>query len=176
MSKDAILPVDEEITFLPGEIIVSKTDLQGRILYANDIFCRMAELSTNQLIGQPHSIIRHPDMPRAIFKLLWDFLEQQKEVFAYVKNMSASGKYYWVIAHVTPTVDGSGKTIGFHSNRRVPSKKGISGIEPIYQKLLAEERQHKNQKQGLKASSSMLEKLLAGTGKSYAEFIWSIGE
>jgi len=176
MLKKTITPLDEEISFLPSEIIVSKTDLQGRILYANDVFCRVAEMSTDEVLGQPHSIIRHPEMPRAVFKLLWDTVEKQQEIFAYVKNMSATGKYYWVIAHVTPTLDETGKTSGYHSNRRAPSKRGIAEIEAIYKLLLAEEARHKNHKDGLAASTAMLEDLLTNQNKSYSEFIWSTGE
>ncbi|MBL4790087.1 MAG: PAS domain-containing protein [Kordiimonadaceae bacterium] len=176
MSKKKARPVDEELAFLADEIIVSKTDLQGRILYANDVFCRAAEMSTDEVLGQPHNIIRHPDMPRAVFNLLWKTLGQQQEIFAYIKNMSATGKYYWVIAHVTPTVDASGKTIGYHSNRRAPSKRGVSEIRPLYQKLLDEEARYSSSKQGLAASSALLGGLLAEQGKSYAEFIWSTGK
>jgi len=176
MSRVNIKPVNEEIAFLHDEIIVSKTDAQGRIQYANDVFCRVAEMSTDQVIGQPHNIIRHPDMPRAIFKLLWDTLEKQQEIFAYVKNMSATGKYYWVIAHVTPSLDVHGKTIGYHSNRRAPSKKGISEIAPLYKALLDEEHRHTSPKEALAASTAMLESMLAEQGKAYDEFIWSTGE
>jgi len=176
MPRRTTEPVDEEITFSADEIIVSKTDLQGRILYANDVFCRVAEMSTKDVIGKPHNIIRHPDMPRAIFKLLWDTLTQQKEIFAYVKNMSTTGKYYWVIAHVTPTLDHTGATSGYHSNRRVPGKKGIDAVVPLYAKLLAEEKRHSDHRQALAAGSAMLSNFLKETGKPYDEFIWSIGD
>lgn len=176
MPPKKIIPVDEEITFSADEIIVSKTDLKGRILYVNDVFCRVSEMPTKDVIGQPHNIIRHPDMPRAIFKLLWDTLAKQQEIFAYVKNMSATGKYYWVIAHVTPTLDNTGTTSGYHSNRRVPGKKGINAVVPLYAKLLAEEKRHSDRRQALAASSEKLRSFLKETGKPYDEFIWSIGD
>ena len=74
MSKYTVTPSDQRISFEENEIIVSKTDLKGRITYANHVFCRLAEMSTKELLGQPHSIIRHPDMPRCIFQLLWYFV------------------------------------------------------------------------------------------------------
>lgn len=176
MSKERIVPKNEEIHFDNEEIIVSKTDTTGKILYANDVFCRVAELNTADVIGQPHSIIRHPDMPRAVFKLLWDTLLAGDEIFAYVKNMSATGKYYWVIAHVTPSFGAAGKVVGYHSNRRKPSKAGVEHIKPLYDKLLSEEQRHTNRKDGLAASFELLQAELKQAGKSYSEFIWGTGE
>lgn len=168
-------PVDNEITFSPDEIIVSKTDLKGRITYANDVFCRVAEMTTSDVIGQPHSIIRHPDMPRAIFKLLWETIGGGREIFAYVKNMSATGRYYWVLAHVTPTLDEAGNICGYHSNRRFPPAKGLSTIKPLYEKLLEIEISHKNRKEGLEASTKHLQQVLEEASRTYDQFIWSIG-
>lgn len=171
-----VAPLDEETTFDQNEVIVSKTDEKGRIQYANDVFCRVSEMSTEEVIGQPHSIIRHPDMPRSIFKFMWDTIQSGKEIFAYVKNMSATGKYYWVIAHVTPTRDANGNISGYHSNRRVPSRKGIADIKPLYEALLHEEKRHASRKEGLAAGVALLQRKLEETGKSYDEFIWSTGE
>lgn len=176
MSTKRPVPVDEEIYFGNDEIIVSKTDLKGRLLYANNVFCRLAEMTPSQVIGQPHSVIRHPDMPRAVFKLLWDMIHGGKEIFAYVKNMSASGKYYWVIAHVTPSFDSNQQIIGFHSNRRKPSEKGIREINIIYKKLSAIESSHANAKKGLEASYGHLMDMLKQQGIDYERFIWSTGE
>lgn len=176
MSKYKVNPVDQELKFSSDEIIVSKTDLAGKILYANDVFCRLAEMSTGEVIGQPHSIIRHPDMPRAVFQLLWDTISKGKEIFAYIKNMSATGKYYWVVAHVTPTRDRSGSIIGYHSNRRAPSKAGVADILPLYRQLLAEEEKGGDRKAALMASTGLLKAKLDAIGKTYDEFIWSTGE
>lgn len=171
-----IQPINEEIRFEEHEIIVSKTDLKGRIEYANDVFCRVSEMPTAEVIGQPHSIIRHPDMPRTVFKLLWDTVQAGNEIFAYVKNMSATGRYYWVIAHVTPSRNVRGDIVGYHSTRRVPSKRGIADIEPLYQELLHMERSHDNRKQGLEEAEAHLTRKLKTLGRNYEEFIWSTGE
>ncbi|MCF8467114.1 MAG: PAS domain-containing protein [Sneathiella sp.] len=167
-------PIDEEIKFSANEIIVSKTDLKGRITYTNDVFCRVAEMSASEALGKPHNIIRHPDMPRAIFKLLWDTLQSGKEIFAYIKNMSATGKYYWVMAHVTPSFDGANTIIGFHSNRRFPNAGGIQSVLPLYQKLRQEEARHSNPKDGLEKSFALLADSIAASGKSYDEFVWGM--
>lgn len=176
MSKYGVTPVDEELKFDEHEIIVSKTDRKGRLVYVNDVFARVAEMSTAEVIDQPHSIIRHPDMPRAVFKLLWESIEAGNEIFAYVKNMSKTGKYYWVIAHVTPSYDASGQINGYHSNRRAPAKKSVEKISEVYKELVAEEKRHSNAKDGLDASYNMFLDILKSEDKNYSEFVWSIGE
>ncbi len=176
MAKSHIKPTDVEIEFDENELIVSKTDIKGRLVYVNDVFARVAEMTTKEVIGEPHNIIRHPDMPRAVFKLLWDSIQAGKEIFAYVKNMSKTGKYYWVIAHVTPSYGIDGEINGYHSNRRAPSKRGIEQISEIYKKLLTEEKKHNNAKDGLQASYDLFLEILQAEGKSYSEFIWSLGK
>ena len=175
MSKYTVTPSDQRISFEENEIIVSKTDLKGRITYANHVFCRLAEMSTEELLGQPHSIIRHPDMPRCIFQLLWDTLTLKQEIFAYVKNMSKSGKYYWVLAHVTPSYNQDGHLSGYHSNRRTPNEKSLGIIQPLYQSLLEIENKHPNAKTGQEQSMATLTNMLKDKGQTYDEFIWEIG-
>jgi len=133
-------PTGVENSLGDEELIVSKTDCKGRITYANDIFIRMAKIPARELIGAPHSIIRHPEMPRCVFKLLWDTIEAGQEVFAYVVNLAADGSHYWVFAHVTPSFDAAGRMTGYHSNRRSPSRAAVRRIEPVYKAMLAEER------------------------------------
>jgi len=176
MTESSPALVDEELTFEADEVIVSKTDLSGRITYANDVFCRLAERPTSEVIGKPHNLIRHPDMPRIIFKLLWDTLQQEEEIFAYVKNRSKTGKYYWVLAHVTPSYDQDHKLNGYHSNRRCPDSYWVREIEKLYQALLDEESKHENPDQGISASASLLAKILDEKGQSYPEFIWTTME
>ena len=121
--KTVVAPTQTEIFFKADNIIVSKTDLKGRITYANQSFCQMAGYTEAEMLGQPHSVIRHPDMPRAVFKLLWDTVLEGREIFAYVKNMAKNGNFYWVFAHVTPSYDANRNVIGFHSSRRVPDRR-----------------------------------------------------
>ena len=174
MSKDKHL-TGVERTFGEDEIIVSKTDLKGHITYANDVFLRVAGMTEAETIGQPHSCIRHPGMPRAVFKLLWDTLAQGKEIFAYVINRAKGGDHYWVIAHVTPSYDSSGQVVGYHSNRRVPDKKVVQTvIEPLYKQLLDIENSHANRKDGMNASFDALVNILNEKGVAYDEFIFSL--
>lgn len=173
MTGSSLTLVDEELNFHTDEVIVSKTDLVGRITYANDVFCRLAGIKTSEAIGKPHNLIRHPDMPRVVFKLLWDTLQKEEEIFAYVKNLSSSGKYYWVLAHVTPSYDQNHQLNGYHSNRRCPDRHWVGEIAKLYQTLLEEEGKYSNPDEGVKASASLLGKILDEKGQSYPEFIWS---
>ena len=170
----AIAPTNTELFFDSDDIIVSKTDLKGRITYANKVFCQVAGYSEAELIGQPHSIIRHPDMPRCVFKLLWDTIESKREIFAYVVNRARNGDHYWVFAHVTPTFDAQHAIIGYHSNRRVPKRSAIAQIEPIYAALSAEEARHMDRKLGLERSHQILLDTLAKKGVAYDEFVFSL--
>lgn len=174
MSLTLASTTETEILFEQDEIIVSKTNLQGKLTYANDVFCRVAEMSTDEVLGQPHNIIRHPDMPKAVFKLLWETIQTGSELFAYVKNKSKTGKYYWVLAHVTPSFDGTGELDGYHSNRRMPDPNEIETISTLYREIKAEEDNHKNPKDGLEAGYSLLQKHIQEKDMSYSEFVWSI--
>lgn len=161
--------------FDKNEIIVSKTDLKGRITYANEVFQRVAGYSEQELLGQPHSIVRHPAMPRCVFKLLWDTLEAGNEIFAYVINRCKNGDHYWVFAHVTPTFDANGKIISYHSSRRVPRRDVVEGVfQPLYKQLLDVENKHANSKDGMNASFKAVVNLLTEKGVSYDELIFSL--
>ncbi|MBW7964229.1 PAS domain-containing protein [Bradyrhizobium sp. BR 10261] len=170
----AIRPTGVESFLGEEELIVSKTDLKGRITYANDVFVRMAKYSYAELMGAPHSLIRHPDMPRAVFKLLWDTLQSKQEIFAYVVNLAKDGSHYWVFAHVTPTFDERGNIVGYHSNRRKPDPVQIERIKPIYNTLCTEEARHANAKDGMHASFDAMVGLLKQQGVGYDEFVLSL--
>lgn len=170
----AIRPTGVENLLGEEELIVSKTDLKGRITYANDVFIRMAKYSYAELMGAPHSLIRHPDMPRSVFKLLWDTLQSKQEIFAYVVNLAKDGSHYWVLAHVTPTFDERGNIVGYHSNRRKPDPVQIERIKPIYESLCAEEARHANAKDGMRAGFEAMVGLLKQQGVGYDEFVLSL--
>lgn len=176
MSREIHL-TGEERFFGEDDIIVSKTDLKGRITYANKVFIDVAGYTEAELLGQPHSIIRHPDMPRCVFKLLWDTIEAGKEIFAYVVNRCKNGDHYWVYAHVTPSFDPSGNIISYHSNRRVPDRRIVDeAIVPLYQKLKAEEERFASRKDGLASSRAMVTGLLAEKAMAYDEFVATVGQ
>lgn len=161
--------------FDKNEIIVSKTDIKGHITYANRSFLNIAGYTETEVMGAPHSILRHPEMPRCVFKLLWDRLADKKEVFAYVVNKTKNGDYYWVLAHVTPSYGSNGVIDGYHSNRRVPDKKIVDTvIRPLYSALLEEENKHPNRKDGMTSAYNTLGSVLQKKGISYDEFIFSL--
>jgi PAS domain S-box-containing protein len=173
-TRTAIRPTGIERPFGADEIIVTKTDLKGRITYANQIFCRLAEYSEKELLGQPHSMIRHPDMPRVVFKLLWDAIQDSREIFAYVVNISRTGGHYWVFAHVTPSFDAQGKIVGYHSNRRKPTSAQVERMAGIYAKLRAIENSASDRKVGLQSSYAFLMEMLKTHGVGYDEFIFAV--
>lgn len=168
------VPTGKERSFSEDDIIVSKTDAKGRLTYVNDVFCAVGLYRESELIGQPHSIVRHPDMPRCIFALLWQRIQSGREIFAYVKNMAKNGDHYWVLAHVTPSYDGNGQIDGYHSNRRVPDRKALAVIEPLYRDLLATENGTADRKAGMAAGSAQLDALLQQKGIDYDEFVFSL--
>ena len=174
MRTSGIQPSGVERTFGDDEIIVSKTDTRGRLTYVNDVFLRVSAYAEGELIGRPHNVIRHPDMPRAVFKLLWDTIGSGNELFAYIVNLAGDGAHYWVLAHVTPTVGPGGEIVGFHSNRRTPSPAALAKVTPVYDKLLAEERRHANPVEALAASTALLHEHLNGLGMTYDEWVWSL--
>lgn len=169
-------PTPNERTFSEDEVIVSKTDAKGRIVYANDVFCKVGLYGEDELLGKPHSIVRHPDMPRSVFQLLWDRIQGGQEIFAYVKNMAKNGDCYWVFAHVTPSFGADGAINGYHSNRRVPDRVGVDRIEPIYRQMLAIESQSADRRAGLVAGAEHLRRLLSERGQSYDEFVFAVGQ
>jgi PAS domain S-box-containing protein len=170
----AVRPTGEERTFSADELIVSKTDPRGIITYANDVFLRISAYSMAEVVGQPHNLIRHPEMPRAVFELLWSTLSEGRELFAYINNLASDGAHYWVLAHVTPSYGPDGRVTGYHSNRRKPSPKAIAQIEPLYDRLRAEERRYPNAKAAVGASSQLLAQIVAEQAGSYEDLIWSI--
>jgi hypothetical protein len=126
------------------------------------------------MLGMAHNIIRHPDMPRGVFRLLWDTITSGEELFAYVHNLAGDGAHYWVLAHVTPSRDENGNVVGYHSNRRLPSPMAIREIKPIYHTLLAEERKYSSASEAALAGRDLLERYLAERGTDYDRFIWSL--
>lgn len=128
-----------EVPFPQGRLIVSRTDLTGLITHANDAFVEMSGYTREELIGAPHHILRHPDMPKVAFKGLWDDVTAGKKWHGYVKNLRKDGSYYWVYATAVPNVR-NGVIVGYTSVRRKPSRTKINELIPLYQQWLDEER------------------------------------
>ncbi|BCJ42584.1 chemotaxis protein [Actinoplanes ianthinogenes] len=174
MRATRIRPTGIERTFGDHEMIVTKTDPRGVITYANDVFLRVSALTEAEAVGQPHNLIRHPDMPRGVFKLLWDALGEQREIFAYVLNLAADGAHYWVLAHVTPSYDAGGRVVGYHSNRRRPAPAAVAAISDLYAKVRAAESRHDHTPDAVAAGHQALQDILAERGMEYDELVWSL--
>jgi PAS domain S-box-containing protein len=157
------------------DMIVTKTDTRGIITYTNDVFLNISMLTEKNALGKPHNLIRHPHMPKAVFKLLWDTLNRGEEIFAYVMNRAMNGDHYWVFAHATPSFAPNGTVIGYNSFRRAPSMEVVQKvIAPFYAGMLEEESRHANAQDAMAASTKMLLSLLESKGMSYAQFIFSL--
>ena len=168
------MPTGRERRFDDDELLVSKTDPKGRITYANDVFVRVSGYALPEIIGQPHNLIRHPQMPRGVFRLLWDSISRGEELFAFINNLAKNGDHYWVLAHVTPTRDSSGAIIGYHSNRRVPDQAAVARVTPLYQQLLSEERHHRRASEAADSSARPLADILEREGTTYDSYVWSL--
>jgi PAS domain S-box-containing protein len=173
MKNKSVIPTDKEKFMRDNDFIVSKTDLLGIITYGNPIFVEFSGYSEQELLGVQHNIIRHPDMPRAAFNLVWATIKSGKECFAYVKNLSKDGGFYWVFAHITPENSPSGEPIGYYSVRRCPKRSAIEKIEPVYQKMLAAE-QAAGRENAIKAGTQVLLDVLTSTGLGYEDLIFAL--
>jgi PAS domain S-box-containing protein len=171
--KQPVTPTSVERLMREDDFIVSKTDLKGRITYGNRIFVEFSGYSEAELLDAQHNIIRHPDMPRAVFKLLWDSIQNKRECNAYVKNMAKDGSFYWVFANVTPNYDREGNVIGFFSVRRKPKISGVKTVTGLYKSMLEAERQA-GPKEAIATSTQILTNLLAEKGLSYDELVLAI--
>lgn len=155
------------------DFIVSKTDPKGRITYGNQIFIEFSGYDERELLGMQHNVVRHPEMPRAIFGLLWGHIQQRKEIFAYVKNLCADGSYYWVLANVTPSIDAKGELLGFYSVRRKPSRKSVAYVTDLYRKMIEIEKAA-GPKEAIAASTAYLQSQLVEKGVSYEDMVLSL--
>jgi PAS domain S-box-containing protein len=174
MADQRVAPTGVERRFDHNEIIVTKTDPKGVITYANDVFLRVSAYAEEDVVGKPHNIVRHPEMPRGIFHLLWSELAAGREMFAYCVNLARDGAHYWVFAHVTPSRSGDGRLRGYHSSRRLPAERAVSAVRDIYRELLDVERRYDHAPEAAAASHEHLVQLLARDGRRYDEWIWQL--
>lgn len=173
MKNSHVVPTLKERVMREDDFLVSKTDLKGRIQYGNRTFIEFSGYSEVELLGTQHNIIRHPDMPRGVFKFLWDTLGNRQECFAYVKNMSKDGGFYWVFANVTPSFNARGEVESYFSVRRKPRASAVAAVSGLYQRML-EEEQKAGSKDACDASLALLTGVLKQKGVSYESFILSI--
>ena len=156
------------------EIIITKTDVKGGLTYCNQVFERISGYSAAESLGAPHSVVRHPDMPRCLFKMMWAAIEAGSEFISYILNRASNGDHYWVLVRIFPNYDGFGRLDGFHSKQRPPSRTAVDRIAPIYRSLVEEEARYADGKKAVAASSAMFADLLRQRGLTYDEFVFSI--
>jgi len=130
-----ITPVDEEY-IIAGNVIISQTDTAGIITYANRAFCEVSGYKADELVGEAHSIIRHPDMPKAAFAKMWETIAGGQAWNGLVKNLRKDGQFYWVETEVLPIVDEEGTITGYIAARKDASRKDIVETEEVYRKML----------------------------------------
>ncbi len=165
-NKRGIEPKNIESPFEIDELFFSITDPKGVIQTGNDVFIRVSKMQKEELIGKPHNVIRHPDMPRAIFKAVWQTIQAKKPFVGYVKNMAKDGTYYWVLAAIYPVVNKEGKIEKYISLRLKPSSKIFEMIPNFYKEILEYEYKH-----GMDEALEYLQKRLKEMGfSSYEEF------
>ncbi|MDQ7042226.1 MAG: PAS domain-containing protein [Sulfurimonas sp.] len=163
-------PIDHEIKLNTKRYIVSKTDANGIIEYANDYFVEISGYTEAELIGKPHSIVRHPDMPKVVFKMMWDRINKAQNIMAVVKNLAKDGSYYWVVTEFEPKLDPITNEIISHTAfRKAAPQVAIDTMIPIYAKLIEIEKDG-----GVEASEKYLRGYLEENKTTYDDFIDNI--
>ena len=153
-------PIDEEIKLDPKKYIISSTDAKGLITDVNDYFVEISGYSKDELIGKPHNIIRHPDMPKVVFKLMWEQLKSGHDILALVKHLAKDGRYYWIFTSFEPVKNANGEVIGYTAHRKSAPKHTIETVADIYKKVLEVEK-----KDGVEASEKFLNDYLKQRGE-----------
>ena len=163
-------PIDREVGWNKSQVVISETDVYGRITNVNDVFCNVCGYSAAEMVGQPHSIIRHPDMPKLIFKLLWDNLKAGNNFIGVIKNLAKSGEYYWVITDFEMRRDAMGNITHYIGRRKSVPEAAINNyLAPFYESLLKMEKIG-----GVELSSRFFKNYLTKQGKDYIDFVISI--
>lgn len=161
------IQIDKEVSWDKTQTIMSKTDLYGTIEYANEAFVDVCGYEDYELMAQPHNIIRHPDMPKVVFKVMWDNIKKGNKFHGIIKNLAKSGRYYWVITDFECMKDEEGNIKNYVARRKaVPQAVITNHIEPLYKKLLQIE-----QASGIDASEKYLIGFLEEKGLSYVDLI-----
>ncbi|MDD5051358.1 MAG: PAS domain-containing protein [Sulfuricurvum sp.] len=159
--------MNNQIKIDPQILIVSRTDKSGNIEYVNGDFCQISGYSADELMYKPHNIIRHPDMPAIIFKLMWERLKKNQDIFAVVKNLAKNGDYYWVTTHFEIRKHPyENRVVGYVAHRRAADAQLVNEISKLYAELLSIEKN-----KGLAESEAYLTQLLSDKKMTYDEYI-----
>lgn len=169
-----VTPINRERNIPVDQLLVTHADLKGSITYANGYFCQAQACGEKDLIGQPHNLMRHPDMPAAVFHLIWERIRDGREIFAYVKNLACTGEYYWTLSHLTPHFDSSHRIDSYQCFRRAVSSESIMAAEEIYGELRLIERNTRTMEQGLAAGRQHLDGIMNRLGSDYDQWVLSL--
>jgi len=156
----------QEIRCATQEIIVSRTDLKGNIIYCNPIFSKINGFKGASVIHQPHNIIRHPDMPKTIFKIIWSIIEQGLPIQALLKNKTNDGCYYWTLLNWKVQRNRDAKIVSYVAYGKQAPDYAIKAIEPIYEMMLKIEEEH-----DMESALEYLESFLEEEGVTYREYM-----
>ena len=154
-------PTDVEHEVKSVDLIVSKSDIEGKITYVNPIFIKISGYTHASLLEQPHAILRHPDMPKVVFKYLWENIQESRDVVAYVKNLCADGGYYWVLATVKIAKNPDGSFRNYMSTRKCITLSAKNTISELYAKWLEVEKN-----EGVDASEALFKNFLVDNALS----------
>ena len=174
MTGNPVSPTLEEASFHDDELMVTQTDLNGAIIYCNDIYCRVMEVTTAEVLGQMMSYSWHPDMPRSLLKRIMETDPDGRELFLYVLHITKTGKFIWVLLQISPLFNGEAEHIGYNSIRRKVKPEVSSQIADLYRSIKSEEQRHSNLDNAMLAGEDLLNTMLADQGHDYPEFIWSV--
>ena len=162
-------PSDRETEWDRSKVLLSKTDAKGTIMYANEAFIDVCGYDDFELMGKPHSFIRHPDMPQIVFKMLWEELKNGNDYTAIIKNMSKTGRYYWVVIDFKVIEDSHGQLSYTGEQRSVPSDIIVKTIEPLYNKLSQIEKMR-----DVSSAENYITGYLEERSKTYVEYIQTL--
>jgi PAS domain S-box-containing protein len=158
--------LDKEVSISSKDILITRTDHAGVMNYGNDSFLRISGYSKDEVIGSKHNLVRHPDMPKVIFHLMWKSIKKRKNITAIIKNLTKDGSYYWVITDFKTQEDYSGAIQNHIAYRRAVPRSALEVIEPFYDTLLRIETDH-----GMNASLIYLKRYFQERDVTYNEFV-----
>lgn len=162
-----VTPINKEVNWNKNKTIISRTDVYGTIVSVNEAFTETSGYSEKELVSKPHNIIRHPDMPKCIFKILWNNLKNGENFFGIVKNLAKSGEYYWVLTDFDIIKDKNGTIINYEAKRiAVPQELIAIEIEPLYGRIAKLEEFY-----GENGGENYLNGFLEKEDKNYVEYI-----
>lgn len=167
--NDRPIPIDEEIIIPKEEVLISVTDPKGIIIKANEVFAKVSGYSEEELVGSSHNVIRHPDMPKVMFKIIWEHIKDKENVMAVVKNLAKDGRYYWIVTDFITRVDANRNVIDYTAYRKPINNRVKKVVIPLYKVLCAIE-----EFDGMEASEIFLNDYFKKIGMSYDELIEEI--